>query len=500
MGSQSPATAGFSAHPAGLRTLFFTEMWERFSYYGMRAFLVLFMVAAVERGGLGLDDKTATAIYGLYTAAVYVLAMPGGWIADRLLGAQRAIWYGGILIMLGHFTLAVPSVYTFFLGLLLVVLGTGLLKPNISALVGELYQSDDERRDAGFTLYYMGINLGGFLGPLVCSALAENETLGWHWGFAAAGVGMAMGLLYFRYSRPALGEAGLRASLCPEIPAEQAAMRVGWNRVKTGVAVLALVTVALMSGVVPVDAAAIAANSTVAIVVVGALFLVYLLRFGGLDAAERGRVLAIFVLSLAASLFWAGFEQAGSTLNLFAERYTDRMLGSFEIPTGWFQSLNSAFIIVFAPVFAALWLHLARGGREPGTPIKFAVGLFVLAAGFAVMIPAASMVSGGAKVLPTWLIATYFLHTVAELALSPVGMSVTTKLAPRRYAGQLMGTWFLTLALGNLIAGLVAGRFDPEALAEMPMLYGQIVLTTAGTGVVLLLLLRPLRRLMGGVH
>ena len=500
MGSRSTSTAGFSTHPAGLRTLFFTEMWERFSFYGMRAFLVLFMVASIEGGGLGLDDKTATAIYGLYTAAIYVVALPGGWIADRLLGAQRAVWHGGVLIMLGHFTLAIPSVYAFFLGLLLVVLGTGLLKPNMSALVGELYASNDERRDAGFTLYYMGINLGGFLGPLVCSSLAEHETLGWHWGFAAAGIGMAMGLIYFRHSRPLLGEAGLRASLRPENPADQAVLRAGWVRVGTGLALLVLVTVALMSGLVPVDAAAIAANSTVAIVALGALFLAYLLRFGGLDAAERGRVLAIFILSLAASLFWAGFEQAGSTLNLFAERYTDRMLGSFEIPTGWFQSLNSAFIILLAPVFAALWIHLARRQKEPGTPIKFAFGLFVLAAGFAVMIPAAMVVSGGEKVLPTWLIATYCFHTVAELALSPVGLSVTTKLAPRRYAGQMMGIWFLTLALGNLIAGLAAGRFDPEALDEMPMLYGQIVLTTAGTGVLLLLLLRPLRRLMGGVR
>ena len=500
MSFPSQPTVGLVAHPAGLRTLFFTEMWERFSYYGMRAFLVLFMVAGVERGGLGLDDKTATAIYGLYAAAVYVLAIPGGWIADRLLGAQRAIWYGGIVIMLGHFTLAVPSVYAFFLGLLLVVLGTGLLKPNMSALVGELYASDDVRRDAGFTLYYMGINVGAFLGPLVCSTLAENETFGWHWGFAAAGVGMAIGLLYFRHSRPLLGEAGLRASQRPEIPAERAAMRAGWNHVWIGLALLALVTAALMSGLVPVDAAKVAANSMAAIVVFGGLFLAYLLRFGGLDAVERRRVLAIFILSMAGSLFWAGFEQAGSTLNLFAERYTDRMLGGFEIPSGWFQSLNSAFIFLFAPVLAALWIHLARRRREPGTPVKFAFGLFVLAAGFAVMIPAAGLVSGGEKALPTWLIATYFLHTVAELALSPVGLSVTTKLAPRRYAGQMMGIWFLTLALGNLIAGLAAGRFNPEALQEMPMLYGQIVLMSAGTGVLLLLLLRPLRRLMGGVH
>jgi POT family proton-dependent oligopeptide transporter len=498
--SPSPSSAGFGAHPAGLRTLFFTEMWERFSYYGMRALLVLFMVEAIERGGLGLDDATATAIYGLYTAAVYVLALPGGWIADRLLGAQRAIWYGGIIIMLGHFTLAVPSTYSFFPGLVLVVLGTGLLKPNISAVVGGLYGADDGRRDAGFTLYYMGINLGAAIGPLICSTLGESETFGWHWGFASAGIGMAIGLAYFRYSRSLLGEAGLRASLRPEIPAEHAAMNAGWRRVMLGMTLLIIVSAAVMSGALEVDAVTLAANSTVGIVVFGALYIAYLMRFGGLDQIERGRVLAIFILSMAAALFWAGFEQAGSTLNLFAERYTDRMFGGFEIPSGWFQSLNPTFIVLLAPVFAVIWIRLAQRGLEPGTPIKFAFGLFVLAAGFAVMIPAAGLVSGGARVLPTWLITTYLLHTIAELALSPVGLSVTTKLAPRRYVGQMMGIWFLTSALGSLIAGLAAGRFNPEALQEMPMLYGQIVLMAAGTGILLLLLLKPLRRLMGGVN
>jgi POT family proton-dependent oligopeptide transporter len=489
MNSASLPRAGFGAHPAGLRTLFFTEMWERFSYYGMRALLVLFMVEAIDGGGLGMDDATATAIYGLYTAAVYVLALPGGWIADRLLGAQRAIWYGGIVIMLGHFTLAVPSAYSFYPGLILVVLGTGLLKPNISAVVGELYGPGDGRRDAGFTLYYMGINLGAAIGPLICSTLGESATFGWHWGFAAAGIGMAVGLLYFRYSRPLLGQAGLHASLRADIPEERAAMRAGWGRVGIGLALLAIVTAALLSGAVRVNAVTLAANSTVGIVLFGALYIAYLMRFGGLDRDERGRVLAIFILSMAAAMFWAGFEQAGSTLNLFAERYTDRQLAGFEIPSGWFQSLNPAFIILLAPVFATIWIRLARAGREPGTPIKFAFGLVVLGAGF-----------GGSKVLPTWLITTYLLHTIAELTLSPVGLSATTKLAPRRYVGQMMGIWFLTSALGNLISGLAAGRFNPEALQEMPMLYGQIVLTTAGTGVLLLLLLRPLRRLMGSVN
>lgn len=501
---ESPAggqpVTGLAAHPAGLRTLFFTEMWERFSYYGMRALLVLYMVAAIADGGLGLDDATATAIYGLYTAGVYVLALPGGWIADRLLGAQRAIWYGGIIIMLGHFVLAVPSPYSFFPGLLLVTLGTGLLKPNISAVVGDLYPANDGRRDAGFTLFYMGINVGAAIGPLVCSTLGESETFGWHWGFAAAGIGMAAGLVYFRYSRPLLGAAGLRPSLQPDVPGDQALIRSGWRRVQAGLALLVLVSALLLTGIVPVSAVALAAQSTLAILLFGFAYLAWLLRFGGLDADERGRVIAIFVLCMAGAMFWAGFEQAGSTLNLFAERYTDRLVGGFEIPTGWFQSLNPTFIILLAPLVAALWIRLALRSAEPRTPVKFAFGLIVLGVGFAVMVPAATAVLDGGKVLPTWLITTYLLHTIAELTLSPVGLSVTTKLAPRRFTGQMMGLWFLTSALGNLIAGLAAGRFNPEAVADMPALYGQIVLTTAGTGVLLLLFLRPLRRLMGNVH
>lgn len=491
---------GFGSHPAGLRTLFFTEMWERFSYYGMRAFLVLFMVDAIRTGGMGLTDETATAIYGLYTASVYVLCLPGGWIADRLIGAQKAIWTGGIVIMLGHFTLAIPSTATFFLGLMLVAIGTGLLKPNISAVVGELYGTEDVRRDAGFTLYYMGINVGGFLGPLVCSTLAESDRFGWHWGFAAAGIGMAAGLVYFRYSRKLLGDAGLHASLRAEVPEEQRQRRAIQQRLGIGALGILLVTFLLMSGIVVVDAVAIATEATLVVVLFGAAYLAYLLRFGGLTRVERGRVLAIFILSMAAALFWAGFEQAGSTLNLFAERFTERVYGGFEIPAGWFQTLNSAFILVLAPVFASAWVYLARRGREPSTPVKFAMGLLTLAAGFAVMIPAAELVAGGGTVLPTWLTVTYLLHTLGELMLSPVGLSATTKLAPRRYVGQMMGIWFLTSALGNLIAGLAAGRFNPESIGDMPMLYGQIVLMTAGTGIVLLLIYRPLRRLMAGIH
>jgi len=498
--AESGGSLNGAHHPAGLRTLFFTEMWERFSYYGMRALLVLFMVEAVNDGGLGLTDATATAIYGLYTAAVYMVALPGGWIADRLLGARRAIWYGGIVIMLGHFTLAIPSIYAFFIGLLLVTLGTGLLKPNISAVVGELYPPGDARRDAGFTLFYMGINLGGAIGPLICSTLGESALFGWHWGFAAAGIGMFFGLVYFHFSQPLLGEAGKYPSLRAESPADRPALRRAWRRVVIGLALVLGSTALLLAGVIEVDAVVFAGWATIGIVLFGALYLAYLLRFGGLEHNERNQVIAIFILSMAAAMFWAGFEQAGSTLNLFAERFTERNFDGFEIPTGWFQTLNPVFIITLAPVFATLWIRLAARGLEPRTPVKFACGLLILGAGFGVMIVAAGLVNNGAKVLPTWLMMTYLLHTIAELTLSPVGLSVTTKLAPRRYVGQMMGVWFLTSAIGNLIAGLAAGRFSTDAIDAMPALYTQIVLMTGGTGILLLLLLRPLRRLMGEVR
>lgn len=499
-GAPAGARPSLLHHPAGLRTLFFTELWERFSYYGMRALLVLFMVAAVGDGGLGFDDATATAVYGLYTAAVYAVALPGGWIADRLLGAQRAIWYGGIVIMLGHFTLAIPSVTAFFLGLLLIILGTGLLKPNISAVVGQLYGENDPRRDSGFTLFYMGINLGAAFGPLVCSTLGESDRFGWHYGFAAAGIGMACGLGYFRYSRHRLGDAGRYPSNRGTTPAERLALRRAWLAVGAVVGTAVALAGLVLSGAIVVDAVTLASYATAVIVLYAGAYIGWLVLFGGLTPVERGRVLAIFILSMAAAMFWSGFEQAGSTLNLFAERYTNRVVGTFQIPAGWFQSLNAVFIVVLAPVFAGVWVALAARGREPSTPAKFAIGLGTLALGFAVMIPAATLVAGGEQVLPTWLITTYLLHTLGELTLSPVGLSVTTKLAPQRYVGQMMGIWFLTSALGNLLAGLTAGRFDPDALGDMPGLYLQIVLMTGGAGLLLLLCRRPIRRLMAGIH
>ncbi len=487
-------------HPTGLRTLFFTEMWERMSYYGMRALLVLFMVDTIEDGGLGFSDQTATALYGLYTAAVYMVMLPGGWIADRLLGAQKTVWYGGITIMCGHFILAIPSFYTFFIGLLFVIIGTGLLKPNISAIVGELYLPNDPRRDAGFTIFYMGINLGGALGPLICSALGESETFGWHYGFAAAGIGMLFGLAQFYISAQRLGEAGLKPSLNPDDPEDRKKIRTGWRFVLAGMGIVLIVTGLLLGQMISIDPQVLAENATILIAAIAAAYFFYLFIFGELSEIEKKRLVVIIILFIASAIFWAGFEQAGSSLTLFAERYTDRMVGSFEIPAGWFQSLNPTFIIVLAPLYSALWIGLARRHMDPSTPAKFAIGLIILALGFAVMVGAAQLVVAGNKVLPTWLIFTYLLHTMGELALSPVGLSAMTKLAPKRYVGQMMGVFFLGASLGNIIAGLIAGEFRAEAVDQMPDLYIQIVWTSAGCGLLLALFTRPIRKLMAGVN
>ncbi|HEX7061565.1 MAG TPA: peptide MFS transporter [Woeseiaceae bacterium] len=485
-------------HPRGLATLFFTEMWERLSYYGMRALLVLFMTDQIANGGMNLSDAKATAIYGIYIAAVYLVALPGGWIADRLLGAQRAILYGGIVIMCGHFILAVPSVYAFFLGLIVVVLGTGLLKPNVSAVVGELYAPGDPRRDSGFTIFYMGINVGAFLGPFVCGTLAQSASFGWHYGFAAAGVGMLFGVLQFRLTRDYLGDAG-RLPYSTGNPARDAAFRKkSWTIIGAVLAVLALIVALAMAGVVEFEPEQFARRTTWAIIALSAAYFAWIFTLGGLDAAEKKRMVVIIALYIGTAIFWAGFEQTGSSFNIFADRYTILEFGSFTILSTWFQSVNPVFIIVFAPVFAWFWVALAKRSLNPSAPFKFGIGLILLAVGFLTMMAASEIVANGSKVLPTWLIFTYMFHTWGELALSPVGLSATTKLAPQRFVGQMMGVWFMGTALGNVISGLIAGEFDPNNLQAMPGQYWKIFLTIGGAGLVFLIATRPLKKLTGG--
>jgi POT family proton-dependent oligopeptide transporter len=490
-------SASFFGHPRGLATLFFTEMWERFTYYGMRAVLVLFLVGAVSSGGFGIDDKTAAAIYGLYTAGVYLAALPGGWIADRLIGARRAVLIGGIGIALGNALLAASTTPRgFYLGLVVIVLGVGLLKPNVSAMVGELYPEGGARLDAGFTVFYMGINLGATLGPFFTG---EAQTLiGPRAGFGVAAFFMAAGVLQYYLTQRHLGTAGQFVAA----PVEDgvAEVRKPWQGLWIALALAALMLAALTFGWLPLDAVSLARASTLVISATALLYFAYLFIAGKLSAEEKRRAVVIVVLFLGSVLFWSGYEQAGSSLNLFAERYTDRVLGSFVIPASWFQSLNPAFVIAFAPFVAWLWIALGRRQLSPSAPAKFAIGVILMGSGFVVMAIAASIVAHGSKVLPYWLIATYLLHTLGELCLSPVGLSYVTKLSPKRLVGQMMGMWFLSLSLGNLAAGLIAGEFDANNVAAMPGQYMHIVYFAVGLGVVLLALSWPVRKLMGSVQ
>jgi POT family proton-dependent oligopeptide transporter len=438
--------AGFFGHPRGLSTLFFTEMWERFSYYGMRAFLILYMVAPAASGGLGFADADAASIYGTYTGSAWGASILGGLVADRLLGQYRSVLIGGAIIALGHFTLAFRALPFFYSGLALIVLGTGLLKPNVSTLVGSLYERGDARRDAGFSIFYMGINLGAFIGPLIAGYLAQR--VDWHVGFAAAGVGMTLGLVQYV---------------------------VGRNRLKPALDRLAATSR-------PVASATARTQSTGTR---GPL---------GFTASEWKRIGAIVVFFIVAILFWGAYEQAGSTLNLFADRYTRLEVFGLSFPSSWFQSVPPIFVILLAPMFAWLWLRL--GPREPSVPAKFALGLFFMAMSFLVLVPAGAMAQSGAgvRVSPWWLVVSYMVSELGELCLSPVGLSAVTKLAPVKIVGMMMGVWFLSNAFGNKLAGWAAGFFSTTPLVT---LFGTVTAVLLAAALVMFALVRPMRRLMG---
>jgi POT family proton-dependent oligopeptide transporter len=488
------STAGtFFGHPRGLATLFFTEMWERFSYYGMRALLILFMTAAATgmNPGMELSDGTAAAIYGLYTSFVYLLSLPGGWVADKIWGQRKSIFVGGCIIAAGHFSMAIPSQFTFFAGLVLIVIGTGLLKPNVSSIVADLYPEGGARRDAGFSVFYMGINLGGFLGPIVCGYFGQE--INWHWGFSAAGFGMVLGLIQYRLGYKHLGTAGtfVTTNSAQEISA-RARRFYGVCAGVIGLTVLFGFLVAW--GIIPLTIQQIAGGLGSSILIVVGLYFAYLFLFGGHNTQEKKHLVVILWLFVLAAIFWSGFEQAGSSLNLFAERATDRSVLGWEMPASWLQSVNSTFIIIFAPIFGWLWLALARINKHPSFLFKFAFGLIGLGAGFFVLAWGAAQASAeGANAAMIFLIVTYFFHTVGELSLSPVGLSSITKLAPTGRVSQMMGIWFVATALGNLFAGLVAG--DVEALGFDGLFY-QVALISAAAGGVALLLAKPLKKLV----
>ena len=465
----------FFGHPGGLATLFFTEMWERFSYYGMRALLLLYMVSSVENGGLGFDEKTGGAIYGLYTMFVYLLALPGGWIADNILGLKRTVFYGACIISLGHFLLVFSSIETFFLGLLCIVVGTGMLKPNISSLVGELYLAgEDAKRDAGYSIFFMGINIGAFLAPFITGYLGEK--VNWHYGFAAAGIGMVAGLIQFKLSEHKLaGKGSLPAHLVSDLT------RLALNkRIFAGVTFgLCLIVLFMMLGIVTPDPVAIARVSAYVIGICAVFYFAFLLFFARLEIKERKSVITIAVFFLASVVFYMGYEQQGSSLNLFALRYTDMFVANFEMPASWLQSVPAVSVLIFAPFFAWLWVKLSRGGLNPPTSVKFSLGLFFVSGSYVLMSVAALNVVNGQKALPLWLIITYILQTFGEICLYPVGLSAVKKLAPPRYSAQLMGVWFMSLALGNLLAGLVAGEMSEELISIDPGLLVKLFTTIA---------------------
>ena len=485
----------FFGQPRGLATLFFTEMWERFSYYGMRALLILFMTAATTEAnpGMGLDVGTAAAIYGLYTALVYLLALPGGWVADNLWGQCKAVYVVGLIIAAGHFSMAVPTDFTFYGGLVLIVMGTGLLKPNVSTVVADLYPQGGVERDAGFSVFYMGINLGALLGPLGCAFLGEGYN--WHWGFSLAGFGMALGLIQFKMGTKYLGDAGVLRT--DKSPAEVVALSRKFYTVFASVfSALVLFGWLVAQRIIPLDLTQIATGLGSSILILIGLYFVYLLGFGGHDREEKRRLLVILWLFVLAAFFWSGFEQAGSSLNLFAQDLTDRDVFGWLMPAGFLQSVNAGMIIVFSPVFAYVWLWLVKRNSNPSTPVKFSLGLLGLAAGFFVISWGAANATTDNLASPSWLVVMYFFHTVGELSLSPVGLSSITKLAPKGRVGQMMGVWFVATALGNLIAGLVAG-----SLATMPpfALFRTVAIITGAAGILALLVSPGVKKLMGQV-
>jgi POT family proton-dependent oligopeptide transporter len=477
-------TSGIGGHPRGLTTLFFTEMWERFSYYGMRALLMLYMTTAAAGGGMGFDNKKAASIYGAYVGSVYLMSIPGGWLADNVFGTRNSVLIGGIIIALGHFSMAIASQPTFFAGLILIVLGTGMLKPNVSAVVGSLYSQADERRDAGFSVFYMGINLGAFLAPLIVGPIGEK--VNWHYGFGLAGIGMVLGVIQYALGRDRLKGAGE----APDISSAQKMQNAIKGVLFTGA--ISLVILGLYFGPDYIQ------KPLLIILALGILTgLIYL--FGWyLKPEEKKPVAVIGILFLFSAIFWMAFEQAGSSLNLFARDLTNRVVFGYEFPASILQSVNAVFIILMAPVLG--WIWLKWGERQPSSPNKFALGLLFAGLGFVVIGFAASLTGNGLKVSPLWLIVVYFLHTIGELCLSPVGLSTTTKLAPPRLSGLMMGVWFLSIAVGNYGAGYVAGFFEGDSQMAVTSLFYKVAAVAILAAAILTVLAPVIRRLMGRVR
>ncbi|MGP5534690.1 peptide MFS transporter [Psychrobacter celer] len=491
---------GFMGHPKPLRPLFFTEMWERFSYYSIRPLLVLFMVATVGSGGFGFDDVTASAIYGIFAGSLYLAAVPGGWLADNWLGQERALWWGSIIIALGHLCIALSAMFgmtLFFVGLICIVLGSGLFKTCISVMVGALYTKGDVRRDSGFTLFYMGINIGALLAALIVGIFKEKGM--WHAGFGVGGLGMLISLLIYRFSaQKTLTHYAKAKGISAEWERSNDRYHNVGRWVAGFVALLVAVIVLVATGIMPFEASMVAEYMTyiIAAVVIGYFAVMFVSP--RLDKTDKLRLLICFILVIGSTLFWSSFEQQPTSFNLFADRYTDLNVLGFEIPSIWFQSLNPLFILLLAPIVSILWVKLGNRGIEPNSMVKFALGMLITAAGFGLMIIASKNILTNETGLasPLWLVGSLLLLTLGELALSPVGLSSMTKLAPKGMQGQMMGLFFASVAMGNLVAAFFGGHVSADKIEGLPTLFTTMTVFLVVTAVILLLLAKPISTML----
>jgi POT family proton-dependent oligopeptide transporter len=468
----------------------------------MRALLILYLVNALQ-----WPDGEAARLYGAYTGLVWLTPLIGGYLADRFIGTRRSLVIGGAVIALGHIALAfgpqpvtgdVPlkdmgAMWPFYLGLALVIIGTGFFKPNVSTMVGQIYREGDGRRDAGFTIFYMGINLGAFLAPLVCGSLGQR--VGWHYGFGAAAVGMILGLVVYLWGRERyLPGIGVRVRHDPSNAAAVAAESVEdrWNLGAAGIgAAVGAGLVYLASSGTPFIELAIRMG------IAGLGLAAAAMTIAGTKGEERNRVIALFIVFFFVIFFWMAFEQAGSSMNLFADRHTNLNVGGFEMPSSWFQAMNPFFILIFAPLFAGIWIGLGRRGREPSTPFKMVIGLVLLGIGFLFLVAAGGIADRGMQASALWLTAAYLFHTLGELTLSPVGLSYVTKVAPVKFASLLMGAWFLSSSAASYLGGWLASK--TETIETQAQFFTIPVATSFGAAVLLLLLVPMLKRLTRSV-
>ncbi|MBU7594720.1 peptide MFS transporter [Metabacillus halosaccharovorans] len=487
---ESVPQKGFFGHPKGLFTLFFTEFWERFSYYGMRAILVYYMYYEVSKGGLGLEESTALAIMSIYGSLVYMSGIIGGWLADRIFGTSKAIFYGGIFIMLGHIALAIPgSLSMFFVSMVLIVIGTGLLKPNVSSVVGDIYSETDNRRDAGFSIFYMGINFGGFLAPLIVGEVGMKHDF--HLGFGIAAIGMFFGLLLFVFTKKK--NLGLAGTVVPNPLSPTEKKKVFATIGISAVILAAIIAITISMGILTIDT--FVALIGILGILIPTIYFIVMYRSPKTTATERSRIIAYIPLFIAAVMFWAIQEQGSTILAHYADKRTDLEFLGFTISPAWFQSLNPLFIIILAPVFAGLWVKL--GDRQPTVPKKFSLGLLFAGLSFIVILVPGALTGEGELVSPLWLVLSYFIVVLGELCLSPVGLSATTKLAPNAFSAQTMSLWFLSSAAAQAINAQIVGFYTPET---ENLYFGTIGGVAIGLAIILFLLSPKIQVFMKGVR